>query len=136
MSDEIEILRHRVAVLERNLERAREDHDRERRVMLERLRVAHEAIEAMRPLTVAKSHPVDVHDRARDAVDAYGRAPYVPESWYKPQSEPEGSFIGSWDGLGDAADHERTVKARMAASEARYAKEAARAMAQVGKRRR
>lgn len=137
MSDEIEILRHQVAVLQRNLDRAREDHDKERRIMLDRLRAAHEAIEAMRPLTVAKSHTVDVYDRARDAVDAYSRAPYVPESWYalSESDEPEGSFIGGWDGFGDAAEHERTRKASIAASEARYAQQAARDAAQVGKRR-
>lgn len=69
MSDEIEILRHQVAVLQRNLDRAREDHDKERRILLDRLRSAHEAVEAMRPLTVAKSHTVDVYDRARDAIN-------------------------------------------------------------------
>lgn len=106
VTDEIEILRHRIAMLERNLDSAREDHDRERRIVLDRLRAAHEAVEAMRPLTVAKSHPVDVYDRARDAVDAYSRAPYVPESWYARQ-EPqdfEGSFIGYWPG--DESDEE------------------------------
>lgn len=103
MNDEIEILRHQVAVLQRNLDRAREDHDKERRILLNRLRVAHEAIKALRPLTVAKSHTVDVYDRARDALDAYSRAPYVPESWYtrRGSEEEPGSFIGTWD----AAEH-------------------------------